>query len=100
MAKPTSVFRTYYRLTKPGIICGNLLTAAAGFLLASRGHIDFWLLVSTLLGLALVVGSACVFNNSLDRGLDAHMARTRRRALVSGAVSSRAALVYGAVLLM
>lgn len=27
----------YYSLTKPGVLYGNVLTAAAGFLLASRG---------------------------------------------------------------
>lgn len=30
----------YYLLMKPGIIFGNLVTLAAGFLLASRGDIN------------------------------------------------------------
>jgi protoheme IX farnesyltransferase len=92
------MFKTYYSLTKPGIIYGNILTAAAGFLLASRWHIDFSLLFGLIVGTSLVIGSACVFNNVIDRGIDIKMARTKKRALVSGAVTPRSALVYATVL--
>jgi len=92
------VFRKYYQLTKPGIIYGNLLTALGGFLFASKGHIDVWLLAAVLAGTALVIGSACVINNYLDRTLDAKMARTKNRALVDGTISARAALVYATAL--
>lgn len=88
----------YYRLTKPGIIRGNLITAAAGFLLASGKSVDIWLLVATLAGLALVVASACVFNNYLDRDIDKKMARTKKRAVAAGRISEKAALNYGAIL--
>jgi protoheme IX farnesyltransferase len=94
MAKSTSVFQTYYRLTKPGIIYGNAITASAGFLFASAGRINVVLFGAMLVGLSLVMASACVFNNYLDRGIDAVMARTRKRALVTGQVSGRAALIY------
>jgi protoheme IX farnesyltransferase len=92
------VFKTYYRLTKPGIIYGNLVSAVGGFLLASRWHIDAWLFVATMLGMALVIASGCVYNNYTDRRLDQKMARTRQRALVSGAVSGRSALIYATIL--
>ncbi len=92
------MIKKYYGLTKPGIIYGNALTAAAGFLLASAGHVKFGLLVATLAGTCLVIASACVFNNYIDRGIDRRMARTRRRALAKGAVGPRPALVFGAVL--
>lgn len=88
----------YYYLTKPGIIYGNLLTAAAGYLLGSRWHIQRLSFFGLLIGTSLVIGSACVFNNYLDRGIDAKMKRTKRRALVSGAVSNGQALAYGVVL--
>lgn len=90
--------KTYYLLTKPGIIYGNLLTATGGFLLASKKDINFGLLLLTLLGIALVIGSACVVNNYLDRGLDKKMARTKKRALVSGDISPASALIYAIVL--
>jgi protoheme IX farnesyltransferase len=90
--------REYYQLTKPGIIYGNTFVAAGGFLLASHLHIYFWLLAATLLGTALVIASSCVFNNYLDREIDKKMARTKKRALVSGAISGRAALMYAVIL--
>jgi protoheme IX farnesyltransferase len=92
------LIKTYYALTKPGIIYGNALTATAGFLLASKGHIDFWLLLAAVAGTSLVIASACVFNNYIDRGIDAKMARTSKRALVSGLVSGRNAIIYAILL--
>lgn len=88
----------YYNLTKPGIIKGNLITAAAGFLFASKGDIDFGLLAVTLAGIGLLIASACVFNNLLDRGIDARMSRTKKRALVTGEISAKNAVIFGAAL--
>lgn len=85
-------------LTKPGIILGNAITTAGGFALASKGHIDLWLFLITLLGLSLIVASAGVFNNYIDRYADALMARTRNRPLVKGAISSVRALVFATAL--
>lgn len=88
----------YYLLTKPGIILGNLITFAAGFLLASKGKIDFLLFFTTLLGLSLTMASACVFNNYIDRQVDKKMERTKNRALVKGLISVRNAILFGTLL--
>lgn len=88
----------YYLITKPGIILGNLFTVAAGFLLGSRGNIDYVLFLETLLGITLIIASACVFNNYIDRDADKKMHRTKNRALVMGLISGPQALVYGSVL--
>ncbi len=88
----------YYYLTKPGIIYGNIITAAAGFFLASRGDVQLGLLVAILVGTSLMIASACVFNNYLDRGIDAKMARTKHRALVTGSISGRNAIIFATVL--
>lgn len=90
--------RTYYWLAKPGIIYGNLLAAAAGFFIASHGGLDAALLVETLVAIGLVIGSACVVNNYLDRDIDKIMARTSWRAFPKGSVSAGAAFTYAAVL--
>lgn len=44
------MFKQYLQVTKPGIIFGNLISVIGGFLLASKGHIDYPLFVWTLLG--------------------------------------------------
>jgi len=88
----------YYLLTKPGIIMGNLFTVAAGFLLASRGVMYFGLFFATMLGLAFIMASACVFNNYIDRFLDKKMERTKNRALVIGLISKRYAILFAVAL--
>lgn len=90
--------KEYCLLTKPGIIAGNLVTTASGFALASKGHFDIWLFLITLVGLGLVIASACVCNNYIDRHTDKKMARTKNRALATGAISSKAALLFAAFL--
>ncbi len=92
------MLKTYYTLTKPGIIYGNFITIVAGFLLASHGFIDYGLLFATALGLSLVMASGCVFNNVIDRDIDALMERTKKRALALGIISPRNALVYATAL--
>ncbi|WP_028534489.1 heme o synthase [Paludibacterium yongneupense] len=90
--------KRYLLVTKPGIIFGNLISVAGGFLLASRGRIDFALFLATVLGLSLVVASGCAINNCIDRDIDRKMQRTRNRVLVTGAISVRAAFAHGVVL--
>jgi len=84
----------YYLITKPGIIMGNLITFAAGFLLASRGDIKIDLFIATLLGLGLIIASACVFNNYIDRHIDKKMERTKKRGLAAGNMKGRNALIF------
>ncbi|MEG3767572.1 heme o synthase [Alteromonas sp. 14N.309.X.WAT.G.H12] len=92
------MFRRYLTVTKPGIIMGNLISVAGGFLLASRGDIDLVLMAATLIGLSLVVASGCAINNCIDRDIDAKMQRTRSRVTVTGEMSVKAAFWHGVVL--
>lgn len=94
----TIMFKAYYHLTKPGIIYGNMLTALAGFLLGAQGDVHIGRLCAVIVGTSLVIGAACVFNNYIDRDIDARMARTKKRGTVTGAISPRQALIYASVL--
>jgi heme o synthase len=88
----------YYLLTKPGIILGNLITLAAGLLLASTGPLNFWLLFATLAGLAFIIASACVFNNYIDREVDKKMVRTQNRPMAKKLISGRNAILFALLL--
>ena len=90
--------RQYYLLTKPGIIRGNLIVALAGFLLASDGVINFSLMLALLGGTSLIIACGCVINNYLDKDIDIYMSRTKDRALVTGNISNRNAIIYGSIL--
>lgn len=94
------MLKTYYMLTKPGIIAGNLLTTVAGFALAFQSGMHFNLLffLETVIGLGFVIASACVSNNYIDRVADQKMSRTADRALAKGLIKERSALVYAVVL--
>lgn len=92
------MIRTYYLLTKPGIILGNLITTIGGFALASQGHFDLGLFLALSFGLFGVIGSACVFNNYIDRESDRKMARTKNRALATGLIDGKRALFFAIVL--
>jgi protoheme IX farnesyltransferase len=88
----------YYQLAKPGIVYGNALTAAAGFVLASQGSIDWLLFFAMLLGISLIVASAAVTNNVFDSDIDALMERTKGRALATGAIQPQNALLFATIL--
>ena len=57
-----------------------------------------WLLPLFLLGAVAMRGAGCVYNDIVDRDLDAQVARTRDRPVASGAVPVRAAAVWLVVL--
>lgn len=90
--------KKYYVLTKPGIIRGNLITAIAGFMYASRGSFSGSVLVALLAGVSLIIASGCVFNNYIDRDIDKKMSRTKKRALVVGSIKPLSALIYASLL--
>jgi protoheme IX farnesyltransferase len=92
------MFRRYIQVTKPGIIMGNAISVAGGFLLGAQGQFTWTLLLTTLVGLSLVVAGGCAINNVIDTDIDGAMARTKTRPTVTGAISATAALSHGILL--
>jgi protoheme IX farnesyltransferase len=90
--------KNYVLVAKPGIVFGNLISAAAGYFLASKGRVDGLALPATLLGISLVVASGGVFNNCIDRNLDRKMLRTCYRPLAQGLISPKIAVSYATLL--
>ena len=84
----------YVELTKPGIIRLLLVTAFCPMIVAAGGLPDLGVALWTLLGTALVCGSANALNMVWDRDIDQIMSRTIHRPLPRGAVTPVEALVY------
>jgi len=91
--------KSYLQLIKPGITLSNTISAAAGFFLAAS-FVPFNLaaLIGAVFGIALVIASACVANNVLDRDIDKRMKRTTKRDVASGKISIPKALIFSTVL--
>ncbi len=98
--QPKPSFKTYYSLIKPGIVYANVLTGTAGYLLASKWQLKLGQFLALIIGMSLLIGAACIFNNVLDRRIDERMERTKKRAIVTGQVSIRHALSLGLVMLV
>jgi protoheme IX farnesyltransferase len=101
-----SKIQAYIELTKPGITRMIVLTAAAGYYLAIDMHFEEFfssgfMIVNFLLamtGTMLTSAGSCVLNNVMEVEYDKSMKRTAKRALPSGLVSQKSALLYGLVL--
>ncbi len=91
--------RSYLQLIKPGITISNTISGVAGFFLASS-FIPFSItaFIGAIGGIALIIASACVMNNVLDRDIDKNMKRTAKRDVASGVISIKKALWFGALL--
>lgn len=90
-----SVIGSYVALTKPRIIELLLITTIPTMFLAAGGFPSLWLILNTMIGGYLAAGGANTLNMYLERDIDAKMKRTRNRPIPSGAVSPRAALIFG-----
>jgi protoheme IX farnesyltransferase len=95
---PMSVARQYWSLTKPRVVALIVFTAAIGMFLAVPGLPPLRESVLGFLGIWLAASSAAAINQLLDSRIDAKMARTSWRPLVSGTLTSRQALVFALVL--
>ncbi|TMK70395.1 MAG: protoheme IX farnesyltransferase [Actinobacteria bacterium] len=96
---PRIAWRDYVALTKPRIMSLLLLTGLCGMVVGARGFPAPWLVLVTMLGLALACGGASVLNHVLDRDIDRLMGeRTRSRPVAARRVSEQRALEFGLAL--
>ena len=91
-------FSAYIALTKPRIVELLLITTVPAMLLAAHGFPPLTLIAATLVGGTLSAASANVFNCIVDADIDAQMARTAARPLVTGSISVGSALLFASTL--
>jgi protoheme IX farnesyltransferase len=84
----------YRELLKPGITAFVVVMAAAGYVLAAPGPLDWLALVGLMAGTALTGGGAGALNHVAERAHDARMARTANRPLATGRRGAGAATAY------
>ncbi len=88
------VLKGYVALTKPRIIELLLVTTIPTMVVAANGIPGLWLILATLGGGTLAAGGANAMNMVIDRDIDAIMERTKRRPLVTGMMTPRAATMF------
>ena len=100
MMNRLNLFKSYWGMTKPGILIMVLVTTAVGFYFADHGIHRPILLLWTLLGSALTCGGASVLNQYLERDVDALMNRTHKRPIPMGIISPEEAMSFGISLIL
>jgi heme o synthase len=87
-------------LTKPRIIELLLITTVPAMVLAAGGWPGGGLIVATVVGGALVSGSAHATNMVIDRDIDGAMRRTANRPIPAGRITPATGLAFATVLLI
>ena len=93
-AEQQPLWRAYWELTKPRVVMLLMVTAVVGMFLATPGRVPASVLILGSLGMALAMMASAVVNQVMDQRIDAIMARTHRRPLVQGQLSTAAALWF------
>jgi 4-hydroxybenzoate polyprenyltransferase len=86
-------FLELMRLNKPVGIYLLLWPTLWALWIAAKGIPDFSVLIIFTLGVIFMRSAGCVINDYADRNVDGHVSRTVGRPLVTGAVSSKQALI-------
>ncbi|WP_236639676.1 heme o synthase [Salinigranum halophilum] len=100
LARAKTVAYAYFRLTKPRLMWLLCLVASAGMALAGsvQPGLTPGVMLATLGGGVLSIGSAGTLNHVLERDIDRKMQRTSDRPLATDIVPVRNALAFAAVL--
>lgn len=98
VARTAVPWREYYELTKPRVVMLIVFTAFVGMFLAVPAVPPLNLLVFGSLGIGLAASSAAAINQILDARVDARMARTRHRPLVTGSLNEGQAIAFAVLL--
>ncbi len=88
----------YFELTKPRVTLLAAFCALIGMFMATDRMVPWPILVFGTAGIALLAGSGFAFNCLIERGIDAKMARTRRRASARGEVGVPQTIAFAGVL--
>jgi 4-hydroxybenzoate polyprenyltransferase len=98
MKKKISLYLDLIRWNRPAGWLLLLWPTLSALWIASNGFPGWHLLVVFVFGTILMRSAGCCLNDVADRDFDKHVKRTANRPVTSGALSSKEALMLGAVL--
>lgn len=93
-----SLLNEYYELCKPRVVMLIVFTAIIGMFLAVPLLPPIAALAWGTLGITLQAASAAAINQIIDRGIDANMARTCGRPLVTGRLGMTESITFATVI--
>ncbi len=91
-------FAAYLEVCKPKIVVTIVFTAVVGMFLAVPGMVPVDILLAGAAGIGLGAAAGAAFNHAVERRVDAIMARTRNRPVVSGVLAPRTVMVFACIL--
>ncbi|MEM7086456.1 MAG: heme o synthase [Bacteroidota bacterium] len=97
---PTSVIKNFTEITKMRLSVSVVFSSVAGYLLGVEGPIDFTILLLLCLGGYCMVGASNVYNQIIERDLDALMDRTKDRPIPAGRMGVTPAFILASVLVI
>jgi protoheme IX farnesyltransferase len=92
-----SIIKNFTEITKIRLSVSVVFSSVAGYLLGAD-TIDFYLLFLLCVGGYCMVGASNVFNQIIERNLDALMDRTKDRPIPSGRMTVSTAFIIGSIL--
>ncbi|WP_397302030.1 heme o synthase [Nonlabens ulvanivorans] len=95
--KSPSMVRNLIEITKPRLSVVVVFSSIAGYFLGAEVY-DWKVILMLIVGGYFLVGSSNVFNQIIEKDLDALMKRTRNRPLPTGRISVSTAWVYGLIM--
>lgn len=96
----TSMLTDFKEITKAGLAISVVFSSIVGYLLGVSDDFPFSWMTFVLLGIGgyCMVGASNVFNQIIEKDLDALMDRTKNRPLPSGRTTKQNAFILGVVL--
>ncbi|MDX1462115.1 MAG: heme o synthase [Marinirhabdus sp.] len=94
---PISLLRNFTEITKMRLSVSVVFSSVAGYLLGAES-IDFYQLLLLCIGGYCMVGASNVYNQIIERDLDALMERTKNRPIPAGRVGVTPAFVLASIL--
>ena len=94
------MLKEFKEMTKMGLAFSVVFSTIAGYLIAIPDFrdINYWVLLALAVGGYCMVGASNVYNQIIEKDLDAKMDRTKNRPIASGRVTPRAAFILATIL--